>query len=179
MESQADDFLAHYGVLGMKWGKRKSKPAYNESVKTFGSHNLANSRHHPVNASTIRSKDAKVTQSYHARAKAGGSSALSTKELQTLVTRQNLEQQYAKLNPSKVSTGAKIASLLIPAAASILISQVARHTFKPHVSTMSTALAIMPTGKQKTLQILLASGKQLISDQGLAVGRMLLKALLG
>lgn len=179
MESQADDFLAHYGVLGMKWGKRKNKPTYNDSVKTFGSHNLANSRHHAVDLSTITSKDAKATQSYQARVKAGGTKALSTKELQTLVNRQNLEQQYSKLNPGKVSQGSKIAGMLIPAAASILISQVAKHAPQRPKNPMSTELAIPPSAKQMAGKIILATGKQLISQQGRAVGELLLKQMLG
>lgn len=67
-----DDILAHYGKKGMKWGVRRSpKPG--------------------------ASQDAQRTGSFRKTAKRGGTKALSTKELQELVTRMNLEQQYSRL----------------------------------------------------------------------------------
>ena len=74
--------LQHYGVVGMKWGKRKAAaiPASDDSTK----------------AATLKVK-----------AKQGGPKALSNQELQTLVTRLNLERQYSQLNPKVKSDGQK------------------------------------------------------------------------
>lgn len=73
-----DDVLSHYGVKGMHWGIRKK-------------------RSDPPGPA--QSADSKRTDEYKARAKAGGHQALDTKELQELVNRMNLEQQYNRLRP--------------------------------------------------------------------------------
>lgn len=73
-----EDVLSHYGVKGMHWGIRKARNA-------------------PPGPAP--SGDANRTSEYKSRAKAGGAKALSTKELQELVTRMNLEQQYDRLRP--------------------------------------------------------------------------------
>jgi hypothetical protein len=82
----ADDVLAHFGVKGMKWGVRRNKPSMPASDDS-------------ARATAVRTK-----------VKTGGTKALSNKELQDLITRMNLEQQYARLNPSKVQKGAQVVS---------------------------------------------------------------------
>jgi len=78
-EEELGDELMHYGVLGMKWGRRKDR---------------GNSAVTPSSDSTkvreLRKKNLKE---------------LSNQELRDLTQRQQLEQQYAKLNPSKVDRG--------------------------------------------------------------------------
>lgn len=70
-----DHILAHYGTKGMKWGvRRKNSPGMSEDV-------------------------AKVEASKN-KIKIGGTKSLSNAELQSLVTRANLEQQWSRLNPS-------------------------------------------------------------------------------
>lgn len=76
-----DQVLAHYGVKGMHWGVRGGK----------GTPTAA----HPSSA------DAQSTDASKAKIQSGGTKALSTKELQELVTRLNLEQQYSKLTAEK------------------------------------------------------------------------------
>jgi hypothetical protein len=46
------------------------------------------------------------------KARASTTDALSTKELQDVVNRMNLEQQYAKLNPPKQSLGKEFAKMV-------------------------------------------------------------------
>jgi hypothetical protein len=80
-----DDVLAHFGVKGMHWGRRG-----------------ANTPSPPTSEDAQRASTAKRI------VKSGGTKALSTKELQDLVTRMNLEQQFARLQPpSKKSQAAK------------------------------------------------------------------------
>lgn len=71
-----DDVLEHFGIKGMRWGVRRKNPQ------------------HPA------SDDATLAKAHKAKAKASGTKALSNKELQELVTRMNLEQQYSRLVPA-------------------------------------------------------------------------------
>lgn len=165
-----DDFLVHYGIPGMRWGRHKARPSYESSVRVAG-------------ASAPRaSEDAKTTGNYQARAKAGGTAALSTKELQALVTRQNLEQQYARLNPRPVSVGQQIMGSLLPAIGPAFASQMASRSSHPGFQSaetpVSTAIA-MPRSKKKMMaDVVFATGKQVISDHGLEIGMAIAKSLL-
>lgn len=86
-----DDVLEHFGVKGMHWGVRTSRGG------TPPSH-------------YVPSQDAANVASSKAKVRAGGTKTLSTKELQDLVTRLNLEQQFTKLQPSGQKKAGKIIS---------------------------------------------------------------------
>lgn len=90
-----DDFIQHYGVKGMKWGKRKKR-----SVETSSSTSSAPARQLSDDYKTARSLKGK------------SSAELSNKELQTLVSRMNLEQQYARLNPTPPTTQKVVTDIL-------------------------------------------------------------------
>lgn len=80
------EYLAHYGVKGMRWGVRKKD---RQSSTDSGP----------------KSTDAKTARDHRATVKKSGTDALSNKELQELVTRLNLEQQYSKLNAQTTTAG--------------------------------------------------------------------------
>lgn len=83
-----DSTLKHYGVLGMKWGKRKAD-------------NSASVVRRPKSSDHVEAVALKKKRP----------SELSNAELRRLNDRMNLEQNYARLmanNPSKFSKGAKI-----------------------------------------------------------------------
>lgn len=75
------DALAHFGVKGMRWGVRKD-----DKVGDSGKVETTKPKH-PASEDFTRAR----------ASQAKGADALSTKELQELVTRMNLEQQYSKL----------------------------------------------------------------------------------
>lgn len=79
--SEMEEVLAHYGVKGMKWGVRKR--VRNAVTKARGE-------------KLPDSPDAARKKELQAKGKRSTSS-LSNKELQELVTRMNLEQQYNRL----------------------------------------------------------------------------------
>jgi len=87
-----DEFLEHFGVKGMRWGVRRKPGA-------------------PASEDVQR---VKATQS---KIKRGKTDALSNKELQDLVTRMNLEQQYSRMvsdqQKKKYETNKFIAETLI------------------------------------------------------------------
>lgn len=75
------NFLAHYGVKGMKWGQKK---AAREEKKAQAKYERS-------------SEDARAAESARTKMKTSSVDSLSNKELQTLVTRMNLEQQLSGL----------------------------------------------------------------------------------
>lgn len=77
LTAAGEAYLEHYGVKGMKWGKRKQKIA------------------------VARSADFKEVAGIKTKAKETRVSSLSNKELQTAITRMNLEKQFNQLNPKK------------------------------------------------------------------------------
>ena len=90
-----DDILAHYGVKGMRWGVRKSEHEGGTRAKRAPV---------PVSADKQKANEAAARVS-----KKGDTSALSNQELQQLVQRMNLEQQYSRLSsqPGRLEAGNK------------------------------------------------------------------------
>lgn len=83
--------LSHYGIAGMKWGVRRSNfsKSSKEKIKT------------PV------SEDSAAVTILQKKLKTGGVHSLSNKELQTVITRMNLEQQFSTLSNKNKSVGSK------------------------------------------------------------------------
>lgn len=94
-----DAYLAHYGVRGMKWGRRKKTSSVEVAQATSPIRKGPQEGAHPdaINAKTQK-----------ARAKKSGINALSNQDLETLLKRQDLEQKYAKLNPNAMQKGKKL-----------------------------------------------------------------------
>lgn len=88
-----DNSLAHYGVKGMKWGKRKggnTKP---------------------------RSQDAARVERLQTRAKKNSIKNLSNKELSDVIRRRELETKYKDLNPNAIKKGERAIKSVIAAGA--------------------------------------------------------------
>lgn len=101
-----EDFLEHFGIKGMHWGVRRKNPSGSEKIRVDAKAGrkvtaTGGSRHAP-------SKDAIETAKNKQRAKKSTTDALSTQQLQQLVKRMQLEQQYAELKakePNKFKQG--------------------------------------------------------------------------
>lgn len=107
--------LKQYGVKGMRWGVRKKSSVPSVSspepvklkiepgkrIKTAGGRG-----HAP-------SSDAKQAAAYKQLAKGSSVDALSNKQLQALIARVNLEQQYSKMNIQQKSAGRKFLEGLV------------------------------------------------------------------
>jgi hypothetical protein len=95
-----DATLAHYGIPGMKWGRRKSRgpsvevptgpqPVVIRQNKKGNLETTGGRGHNP-------SEDAQKAAALRQKAHASGTHSLSNQELQTLVNRMNLEANYQK-----------------------------------------------------------------------------------
>jgi hypothetical protein len=94
----AEVILKHYGVKGMQWGVRKDRtpqPVVNKVEPGKRVKSKGGKYQEP-------SEDAIAVSTYHRTAKKSTTDALSTKELQALVNRMNLEKQFAELEKSGI-----------------------------------------------------------------------------
>lgn len=111
--AQADDFvsdfLAHYGVKGMKWGVRKSDVPTGETRVTQKGKKLKGEGGKGLPAHD----DAKKAAVSKQKAKGSGLQSLSNKELQDLQKRMNLEQNVRELSAKEKQATANPAARFI------------------------------------------------------------------
>lgn len=86
-----DDFLQHYGVLGMKWGRRKARSNVSSNKKPKSTKNTTTSKPKPKPKPSQRQ--------------------LSDAELRAAVNRLRLEREYAELT-YRASSRAKVESVV-------------------------------------------------------------------
>lgn len=86
-EFKMENELYHYGVLGMKWGVRKSQSKSSSSKRKNGQRKLSDDARE---ASAIKKKS--IGQ-------------MTNAELRKANERTRLEQEYSRLNPSTVKKG--------------------------------------------------------------------------
>jgi hypothetical protein len=167
----AHNFLEHYGIKGMKWGRRQAS-------SDGGSSSTSSVTATPI-VKPKASADASAVNTYKSRVAAGGVDALSTKELQQLVNRQNLEQQYAKLNPAPMTAGQKFMKETLPTVVDVAkVGYGAYRTFYPAKEIpMSTDLRVV-SGKQKAGDMLLHLGKSVVKEHGVTLGKMAFQAMM-
>jgi hypothetical protein len=124
------DFIDHAGVKGMKWGVRKtaSKASKGKTSSDF--------------KKTVPHRGKKPSQ-------------LTNKQLKDVNARINLEQNYQRLNPTKIQKGAKIAKGLMAVA--------------------GTAITVYGMYHSPAAKSAISKGKQVLAQQRLA-GRLLAEA---
>ena len=112
--------LEHIGVKGMKWGVRKARKA--ERVRATSS------------------TDARVAGDALAKAKKSGLHTLSNAELQSMVTRMNLEQQYSRLKPpSKTSKALKLVNEMLMSVGKQQVAKVANDVAAKQIGKLLAA----------------------------------------
>ena len=90
-EENYDDFLQHYGVLGMKWGHRKARSTSSSNKKPKRTKNTTTSKPKPKPKPTQRE--------------------LSDEELRAVINRMRLEREYADLQ-YRASSRAKVENVV-------------------------------------------------------------------
>lgn len=91
------DYLAHYGVLGMKWGVRKKQVSTGSKTSRRQKRRATYSKDY-LESEPLRKKNYKQ---------------LSNAELNKLNKRMNLEQNYKRLNPKGIDKGIAVSKKII------------------------------------------------------------------
>lgn len=91
-----EDYLCHYGVLGMKWGRRKQRPKSS----------TISSRRAEKKAEKQRIKEAR--KELNKPKKKTRVKDLSDQELQSKINRLQMEKRYRDLKKDEVSAGRKL-----------------------------------------------------------------------
>ena len=111
-----DDVLEHFGVKGMRWGVRRSDPSGSAGGEPI-TIKVQNGKRVVVKGGRghTTSEDAIRTAKSRQIAKKSSTDSLSTKELQDMVNRMNLEKQYSMLTakPSRLKKGMNAAKIIL------------------------------------------------------------------
>ena len=99
-EAAVDDFLAHFGVKGMRWGVRKDRSAggggnagSGSKKKSGGSTSAAK----PATKTASKAKTVTATPEIKKSKHSQAAKAMSDEELKSLLSRMQMEKQYAQL----------------------------------------------------------------------------------
>lgn len=104
--------LYHYGVLGMKWGRRKAKGSSS-------------------NSSSRRKSKVETHDDYKRAHSKKSVKSMSDKELRDINNRLQMEQQYSKLTEKKKSAGRKfVTGVVLSAATGIATSYASKYMSK-------------------------------------------------
>ncbi len=91
IKMEEDKNLAHFGILGMKWGVRRTDAQLGRASKSSSSDDYQKAQ----------------------ELKAKGVKNLSTQELKDLTQRMQLEQQFSTLNPTNYKKGMDVAKAIL------------------------------------------------------------------
>lgn len=118
----SNNTLYHYGVLGMRWGRRK--PSSSSRITT-GSRKRASQSEDHIRAKSLKKK--KLSQ-------------MSNAELRELNNRMQLESQYKNLKKQDISTGKKFVKDIMYDSAKEVTKEYAKKYAKKGISLVGMSL---------------------------------------
>ena len=146
MSSMADagrEFIAHYGVKGMKWGVRKDtpRPVTTQSVVNKGLRSKTKIKAKGGQAQPA-TQDAVKAAAQRPQVKKSGVSALSNTELRELQTRLQLEQQVKALDAQANASGKKLVKSVLKDTGERQVRRVASAQAAKRVAKTGLAVAV-------------------------------------
>ena len=127
----SDDFLAHYGIKGMRWGRRRgsSKNTTKSKKKKRTLADRVQKRMEKKNRD--ESEDYQKVKDL----KKKRPSEMSNVELKSYIERMNLEQQYKSLKSKDVAPGQKFATDILREVSKELIKETIKDTTKTAIKS--------------------------------------------
>lgn len=129
-DPQTQNYLVHYGVLGMKWGVRRNR------VSSSGKKGKI---------SSIKSKIKKASQ----KRKKESTKNLSDQELQRRIQRLELEKRYKSLKRGDTNRGSQLAREILEGSARTIGQELVRYGVGTGLNTLTGHTVINGVGKKK------------------------------
>lgn len=144
------DILVHYGVLGMKWGVRRSPAelarARGERAPKSTKKKTSFFSKKTVKKTSGNKKKETSKEADTAKSKKKSVSEMTDEELTSAIRRLDLERRYRELNPKKVTLGKKIVDNVITPA----LTETGRNLLRDYTTKVGKQLLGMSTdGKNK------------------------------
>lgn len=115
--NKVDDYLKHYGILGMKWGVRKGSSKRIAKAKAKAKQLVKGSDDYERSRSLKKKRLADM----------------SNKEIEDLTRRLQLETNYRRLNPIKKSRGRRFLESSLKVVGEQAVSEFNKQFIKPRV----------------------------------------------